>query len=123
MRRRGQNMNLVTATFIYQDSLLFYDEIWCPQLARLACKNGNECSILICLVYGRGQIKMNHCAQNFIGKNGLEMRINQNAASSTKLYCRTVPLKRNNQVLWKKTNQNSLLRNKNTQIMRLHMIF
>ena len=65
MRRRGQHMNLVTSIFIYQDSLLFYDEIWCPQLARLACKNGNECSIHMF---------------------GLWTRTNQNESLCTKLY-------------------------------------
>ena len=43
-------------------------------------------------------------------------------ASSTKLYCRTIMWTLINYVLERNANQNALLRKKNTQRMRLHMM-
>ena len=47
-----------------------YDEIWCPELARLSCNNGKDCYEtdfdLAHMFYGRGQIKRHHRWQKFI---------------------------------------------------------
>ena len=51
----------------------------------------------------------------------LRTRANKKASLSAKLYRRAAPRTRTNYVLRRKTNQNALLRNKNTQRMRLNM--
>ena len=71
--------------------------------------------------YRRGQIKKHHRARNFIPELFRE-RGRMKKASSTKLYRRNIPWTRTNYVLRRKTNNNALLQNKKTQVMRLHMM-
>ena len=51
----------------------------------------------------------------------LRTRTDKKASSSTKIYCRAVLRTRTNYILQRKTNQNALIQ-KNTQIIRLHMM-
>ena len=48
--------------------------------------------------------------------------MNQNVSSPRKLYRRAVLRTKTKYVIRRKTNHNALLRNKKTQIMRLHMM-
>ena len=52
----------------------------------------------------------------------LRKRTNQKASSSTKIYRRAILRTRTDYVLRRETNYNALLRNKKSQIMRLHMM-
>ena len=74
----------------------------------------NDCSVIKRLFYGLGKIKAYHRAQNFITELLTETRANQNAASSTKLYRRTIPRRWTNYVPQRKTYQITLV-NKNTK--------
>ena len=53
----------------------------------------------------------------------LRSRTNQNVQSSMNLYRRTVPRKRTDYVQRRKTNKNAPVRNKNSQRIRLHMMW
>ena len=122
MRRRGPNMSLLTANLTYQDSLRSVRWDLMPSTGIVAAvirklllrprtfvlrtwtnENASSCAKLYCRVVPR-------------------TRANQNKASSTKIYFKTIPRTWTNWVLRRKTSQNTLIRNKKTQGIRLHMV-
>ena len=89
-----------------------YDESWCPQLACLPCKNGNDYYVtysdITSFLFGQERIKRVPSLKILYYRSVLRKRTNQKASSLTN-------------VLRRKTNQNAFTKiftNKKTQIMK-----
>ena len=104
---RVPKMSLLAVTFTQQDSLqsIWWDLI--PSIGMFMAVIQNDCSVLECWFYGRGRIKTYHRAREFIAEFFPRTRTDQNKASSTKLYRRTIPQRWANYNQRRQTNQNT----------------
>ena len=142
MRRRGPNMSLLPANFTHQDSLwiVWWDLMPSTRTVTLeerkwllrprtfvlrtrTNQKSSSCTKLYCRVVLRARNNQKTSSPTKLYcRVVLRRRTNKKASYSTKLYRRAVPRTRTNYVLRRNANHNALSRNKNTQIMRLHML-